>query len=410
MGKAEAEGRTEKPTEKKLKEARERGRIPKSQELVSWFSIFAATTIIERTFFKGNRALHEQLNVMGELIATPDMNRSLSYFVESIRDGFLLILPLSASFAALAIIGFGAQTRFRIAKKAIKPNFKKLNPLPGIKRLFQKQNLQQAIKQAGKMIIVGGLAYLTIWQTGKGLIEGGPYPMSQLMVVTGKAIISFMKNVAMLLIVLGILDYFMQRKQTMEGLMMKKQEVKDESKNQELPPEVKMRIRQKQRQLSRNRMLAAINDADAVIVNPVHVAVALKYDPEKGAPKVVAKGAGFVAEKIRERAEEERVPLIQDIPLARALHANCELDDEIPLEFFEAVARVLAFVYGLRRRGFATGLHVMPGSPDMAEADRMESEELARTGKSLAARARQKRMEEARKARKSNIAQTIKVR
>jgi flagellar biosynthetic protein FlhB len=135
-------------------------------------------------------------------------------------------------------------------------------------------------------------------------------------------------------------------------------------------------MRQRQRQMSRNRMMAAVKDADVIVVNPIHIAVALKYDPERGAPRVVAKGSGFVAEKIRERAEEHDIPTVQDIPLARTLNRICDIDDEIPGEMFEAVAKLLAFVFTMRSRGTSSGFHRMPGSLDMAEADAMEEKRL----------------------------------
>ena len=147
---------------------------------------------------------------------------------------------------------------------------------------------------------------------------------------SAKAAINFVRQAAAIGVVIGVVDYFWSRKKTMDGMKMSKHEIKEESRSQDLPPEVRGRIRQRQRQFSRNRMMAAMKSADVVIVNPVHIAVALQYDPEKGAPRVLAKGAGFVAEKIKEKAEELKLPLVQDIPLARAIHKSCDIDDEIP--------------------------------------------------------------------------------
>lgn len=396
VGNPEHEGRTEKPTEKRLKEARQEGRIAKSQDLAAWFSLLAATAFIEKTFTRGASMLKQEMHRMEQVIGKPDMRESMKFMIESVRDGFVLVLPLALVFAVLAIIGFGAQTRFRMAPKALKPNFKALNPIPGVKRLFSIRSTMQAVKQSVKLIAISVLSYFTIYKTTKSLLSGGPYPFGSIMETTGKAAITFVKYTALLACLIGILDYFFERRQTSNSLKMTKQEVKDETKNQDIPNEVKARLRQKQRQLSRNRMMAAIRDADVVVVNPVHIAMAITYSADKGAPKVVAKGAGFLAERIKERAEENNVPLVQDIPLARALHASCEIDDEIPMELFEAVAKLLAFVFGLKRRGFASGLHKMPGSPDLEDANKKDAERFAATGETDKARARREKTEKAR--------------
>lgn len=388
MGNPEMEGRTEKPTPKKLKEAQKKGQVAKSQDLVAWTSIFIASSVLEKMFVKASNMMQYQMERTGQLVVKADSGESLQFLIESLQQSFFIVLPVSGVFMALAIVGYLAQTKAKLATKALKPNFKKLNPLPGIKRMFSPKSLVTGLKQAFKMTAVGILAYFTIYQIGRDLVTGGPYPMGQLMVTGGKAAITFIRNAAVLVIVIGLFDYAWQKRENINNLKMTKQQVRDETKNQDLPAEVRMKIRQKQREFSRNRMMAALNDADVVVVNPVHLALALSYDNQQGAPKVVAKGAGALAEKIREKALEHEVPLIQDIPLARALHAACEIDDEIPMELFEAVARVLAFVYGLKQRGMGWGLHVMPGSPDLETADQLEAERFASTGRSLKAQAR----------------------
>jgi flagellar biosynthesis protein FlhB len=149
----------------------------------------------------------------------------------------------------------------------------------------------------------------------------------------------------------------MVRRRINKGLKMSKQDIKDEYKRMEGDPHVKGQIRQRQYAVARSRMMADVPQADVVLVNPTHVAVALRYDPGKGAPRVLAKGSGTIAAKIRERASEHRIPMVQDVPLARALYAGCEVGGEIPPEFYGAVARVLAFVMGLKAKGSAAGLH-----------------------------------------------------
>jgi flagellar biosynthetic protein FlhB len=160
-------------------------------------------------------------------------------------------------------------------------------------------------------------------------------------------------------IVLAAADFFVVMRRNRKKTRMSKKEVQDENKNSEGDPLIRSQRRARQMAMSRNRMIAAIGDADVVLVNPTHVAVALKYEPGKSAPRVVAKGAGHVAARIREEAEEKNVPMVQDIPLARALHGACELGDEIPVDFYRAVAGVLAFVMALKARGAAAGMHRM---------------------------------------------------
>ncbi len=367
------ESKTEKPTAQKLKKARDEGQIARSQDLVGWGTIYATFTILQMTVKRTSALLNRSMAEMADLIAHPDIHNGLSYAVRTIRDGFVAVAPLMLGFMVIAIIGHLAQVRLVLALKSIKPSFSKINPLHGIKKLFSMQSIFQAAKQAVTATILGYVAYRTLYVTMTSLAQNGPYPVGVLVHVTVTAVVSFIKKAAFAGTVIGLIDYLYQKRKIGKSLMMTKQEVKEESKSQDLSPEIRGKIRQKQRQMSRNRMMAAVKDADVVVVNPVHIAVALKYDPIKGAPKVVAKGAGFVAEKIRERADESKVPLIQDVPLARTLHHACDIDDEIPAELFEGVARLLAFVFALRSRGTSAGFHKMPGTPDVEEADRLEA-------------------------------------
>jgi flagellar biosynthetic protein FlhB len=173
------------------------------------------------------------------------------------------------------------------------------------------------------------------------------------------AMMSFLRNAALLGLILAAADYAMEKRLHLKELKMSLQDIKDEVKQSDGDPMMKGMIRERQMKMSRNRMMADIATSDVVLVNPTHVAVALKYDPLGGAPRVVAKGSGAIAAKIRERAEEHRVPMVRDVPLARALHKSCEIGDEIPAELYGAVARVLAFIFSLKARGAAAGTHVV---------------------------------------------------
>lgn len=374
------ESKTEEPTDKKKREARKEGQIARSQDLVAWTSILAVVFILETTVKRSSKFLSETMSKLGEEVADPDINTALDFAATSIKDALLAIAPLIAAMVVLAIIGHMAQVRFVLATKSMKPSFKKMNPITGLKRMFGTQGLFNVAKELVKVIILASVAYLTLYETVVSIGKNGPYDLHELIGVAGTACLSFVKFAAGAAVLVGIADYVFQYRKIKKSLRMSKYEIKQESKQQEVSPEIKGKLRQKQMAMSRNRMMAAVADADAVIVNPVHIAVAIQYDVSKGAPRVLAKGAGFVAEKIRERAEEEKIPTIQDIPLARVLHHSCEVGDEIPTELFEAVAKLLAFVFSLKKRsGGAEGFHKMPGTPDLDEMERNDVVERANT-------------------------------
>jgi flagellar biosynthesis protein FlhB len=199
----------------------------------------------------------------------------------------------------------------------------------------------------------------------------GALPLSAVVATFASSAVLMFRVVAVTGLVIAIADYVVVRKQTMTKLKMTKYEIQQEHKQSEGDPHVKGQRRSMQLAMSRNRMMAEVATADVLLVNPTHVAVALRYEPERGAPRVVAKGADEVAARLRERAAEARVPMVQDVPLARALHASCELGQEVPPQLFTAVARVLAFVMQLGARGVRGGFH-RPGfqAPDVADLPR----------------------------------------
>jgi flagellar biosynthetic protein FlhB len=189
------------------------------------------------------------------------------------------------------------------------------------------------------------------------LMASGTLPVTSVVSSVAGAILTLVRSAAVAGLAMAGADYLVVHRRNTKQLKMTKQEVRDEAKRSEGDPHLKGAIRSRQIAMSRNRMMAELPKADVVVVNPTHVATALRYDPARGAPRVVAKGAGAVAAKIRAVAAEHRIPMVQDVPLARALYKNCEIGAEIPPDFYTAVARVLAFVMGLKARGSAAGLH-----------------------------------------------------
>jgi flagellar biosynthetic protein FlhB len=365
--------KTEEPTEKRIKESQKKGQMAKSQDLVAWGVFLIGIMGLEAYFGRSAKFTSDHLLTAFQIAAKPDQGRSIDFFAETISGGIMNVLPLTLMFMGLSIIGYLLQSRMKMATKKLKPDFKKLNPLPGLKRMVSPKSWVEAGKQIAKMSLIGYLAYSTIFKTAQNVLSAGPLPLNEILMTISAAALLFMKQAAAMILIVGIFDYFWQKYNTKKGMKMSKKEVKDETKQQDLPAEVRGKIKSKQRELSRNRMLSEVKNADVVVVNPVHIAMALVYDPVKGAPKVVAKGAGAIAERIKDQAAEDRVPIVQDVFLARALHASCDLDDEIPLELFETVANVLAFVFGLQQRGRSSGEHKMPGSLSVEDADRKEA-------------------------------------
>jgi flagellar biosynthetic protein FlhB len=190
---------------------------------------------------------------------------------------------------------------------------------------------------------------------------GNQLPLASVLGTVGTTALTATREAAVVGLLIAAMDYAVVRQRTMKSMRMSKQDIKDEHKSAEGDPHVKGQIKSRQMQMARNRMMAEVQNADVVIVNPTHVAVALAYDPAKGAPRVLAKGADHVATRIRELAEEHRIPMVVDVPLARTMYRSVELGAEIPPELYNAVARVLAFVLSLRSRGSVAGVHRLPG-------------------------------------------------
>jgi flagellar biosynthetic protein FlhB len=224
----------------------------------------------------------------------------------------------------------------------------KLNPLSGIKRLFSLRSSVEVLKAVLKVIIVGGMAYATLFKEMDHIPALVELEISQIMTFTGHVALRLGYYTCLVLLVLAGVDYLFQYWQHERDLRMTKQEIKDEHRQQEGDPMVRSRIRAVQREMAQKRMMEAVPDATVVITNPTHLAVALKFDRSMPAPKVIAKGAGHIAEKIKSIANEHDVPIIEQKPLARALYKNVEIDQYIPADLYHAVAEMLAYVYRLK--------------------------------------------------------------
>lgn len=352
--------KTEQPTEKRLKESRAEGRVARSPDVGAWLGMAAAALVLPMTVANGWEAAQTSLGRLREIAVDPDPEMAVAALSEGLRAVAVVGAPLAAVTVVVAIAAAAAQGGLHPATKNFKPQFSKLSPKQGLKRIFGVQALWEATKILLKSAVLGVVLYTAVKGLLPVLVGTGALPLGATIEAVRGGTSTLLRSAVVAGLVLALADYMVVRKRTMKGIRMTRKEVMDEHKQSEGDPQLKGAIRSKQLAMSRNRMMADVATADVVLLNPTHIAVALRYEPGKGAPRVVAKGAGTIATKIRERAAENRVPMVEDVPLARALHAACEVGQEVPSDMYTSVARVLAFVMRLRTRGMASGRHRMP--------------------------------------------------
>ena len=363
------EERTQKATPQRMKEVRKKGQLGRSNDLAAWLSLAAATFMLPALASRTRQVVHTHLDEVAAVVADPSPARATALLSGGMGEVLGLLLPMFAVLVLVVVVTLvpqgGIHPRFRFRKEVFQPN-------KGFKRLFGKQTLWQLVKTLAKSAAVGLVVFMTLQAAIPTLMGSGRLQLSAVLSIAGSSTTSLIRSGVIAGLALAFVDLVVTIRRNRKQTKMTLKEVKDENKRTEGDPHIKGAIKSKQRAMSRNRMMAAVGDADVIVVNPTHVAVALRYEPGLGAPKVVAKGADALATKIRERATEHRVPLVTDVPLARALYAACEVDQEIPEYLFVAVARVLAFVMALRRKGAATGEHAQPGGttlPEYVDAD-----------------------------------------
>jgi flagellar biosynthetic protein FlhB len=345
--------KTEKATPKKKEEARKKGQVAKSQDLngavvllAGLFTLGATGPAMAQRMGDG---LHDALAAGGGRDPVT-LNTVGDLLLASGNTTVACLAPIVAVCAGAAIIVNLAQVGIKPKTKALKPDIKRMNPVPGIKRLVGKEGLVELIKSLVKIGVVGYVVLSAlIPHIGDYAAMVGMSPLQ-----FGGSIAVLVKSIAMraafAYLFIGFVDYLYQRHRHDKSLMMEKQEVKEEGKGQDLPPEVKGAIRQRQRDAARARMMADVPNADVIVTNPTHFSVALKYDGVSAAPTVIAKGQDLIALRIRELAADAGVPIVPDPPLARSLHSSVEVGQQIPEELFQAVAQILAYVYRVAGR------------------------------------------------------------
>ncbi|MPV39069.1 EscU/YscU/HrcU family type III secretion system export apparatus switch protein [Georgenia subflava] len=355
-----AQEKTEQATPQRMKKVRDEGGLGRSQDLSAWLVVGAAALALPAAISAAADAGREQVHQVRNVVEAPETATAVQALSDGLGSVLLTLVPVLAAAALAAIIGSAAQGGVHVSGKRLKPKFTNFNLVKGLKRILGPQAWWQGAKALLKTLVVGAVLYLAIAGMVPLVLRSGTVSLSQVIGEVGDRVASLFIWAVVAGLALAVLDVVVVIRRNRKQTRMSRQEVKEENKSSEGDPHVKGQRRALQLAMSRNRMMAAVADADVVVVNPTHVAVALRYQPGEGAPRVVAKGQGHIAAKIRERAAEHHVTVVQDITLARTLNAACEIGHEVPEHLYEAVARVLAFVMSLRRRGAAAGTHRVP--------------------------------------------------
>lgn len=344
--------KTEEATQTRRDDFRKRGQVVNSKELGNTLFLLAgagAIFLLGRFFFT---ELHEIFrHTLG-----PDMAAAVregDLFTAAKMAGGKMLLLIAPVLGISLIVGIGAtvvQTGFLNVEDALQPKFEKIDPVAGLKRMFSIRTVVEALKAVVKLIFVGVVVLMIIKSEVLNLPYLIEYNVEQIINYMGVITVKLLFGIGIALAVLTVADYFFQRWDLDKKMMMTKQEVKEEHKSREGDPLIKARIRKIQREMSNRRMMDKIPQADVIITNPTHIAIALKYDANLPAPQLIAKGADLVAERIRNIAKEHNIPIVENKPLARTMYKTMKLGQVIPKELFVAVAEVLSYVYRLRRK------------------------------------------------------------
>ncbi len=349
--------KTEQPTAKKLDDARKEGQVAKSKEIGNAFSLLALFLVMKLYLgIMGNaflRGFHTVYNQIPDIIKMYEGELPIASIYILIRTMMLqliiIIAPILLVALAVAIICDAVQVKWRPTSKPLKPKFSKLNPIKGMQRIFSANSIVELLKSLAKLAVIGYVVYSYLQNRLSQVLILYDISLNQAIALIGEIVVDLGIRIAAVYMVIAFLDYAYQKWKFKEEMKMTKQEVKDEYKNQEGDPQIKGKQKQRMREASMRRMMQQLPEADVVITNPTHYAVAIKYDPDKyDAPYVLAKGENHLAQRIKDVAKENDIEIVENKPLARMLYANVEIGELIPPELYQAVAEVLAFVYHLK--------------------------------------------------------------
>ena len=346
--------KTEPATAKKLKDARDEGKVAKSRELNSAFDLIVLflclkifVSFVGGKFIDIFSYIYENMPDFVKINEGGLSVQAVAGLIASVTlKSLLIMLPFMAFGFVVTLLGSIVQVGWKVSTKPMKPELSKLNPLNGFKRIFSKDSLFELVKSILKIVIIIYIAYTSIKDNANDLFALYDLGLNQAVALVGTLIINTGIKISIVYLVIGLADFIYQKHKFNEDMKMTKQEVKDEYKNTEGDPQIKGRQRRKMQEVSQKRMMQDVPKADVVITNPTHFAVALKYEAEvSSAPVVLAKGEDYLAQKIKEVARENKIEIVENKPLARMLYHNVDVGAEIPPELYQAVAEVLAAVY-----------------------------------------------------------------
>ena len=343
--------KTEEPTQKKLDDAKKKGQVPSSREVNHWFMILAATIIVAMVSPSMSSGI---MGALRKFLERPhDIPLDENYIADVLAGAaseiaFIMLVPILLLLVAAFASGT-LQSGLVVAVDRIQPKFERISPLAGIKRLFSFKSLAEFIKGVAKITIVGAVATMLMLPSFSGLEQLIKMDTILAAGVLHTLVSKLLLGVLAVVTIIAVLDFLYQKFEFMKQMRMSRQEIKDEFKQTEGDPMVKQRLRQIRQERARQRMTAAVPEATVVVTNPTHFAVALKYEFEDmDAPVLVAKGQDFLAQKIREIANDHDIPIVENPPLARALYAGVDIDEEIPPDHFKAVAEIIGYVMRLK--------------------------------------------------------------
>lgn len=345
--------RTEEATSQRREDFRRRGQVAQTRELASVFMLLGLAVIL---WMMGQYFIQNILDTyrMSFDLIRPDVlrtNNVTSYLAPFGIKAILILGPFLLFAFIFAIASSVLQTGFLFSEEALSPDIEKINPLNGFKKIFSLRNLMEGIKSLAKFAVIGGVVYNILSKVMTGLPELAMFSPNQTMSFLMTLLFKLLFTVGIVMLVIATADYFFQRFTLENEMKMTKQEIRDEVKTREGDPLIKARIRKIQKEVAQRRMMSEVPKADVIITNPTHIAIALKYNPEKfAAPILLAKGQDYVATKIRELAKEHGIPIVENKPLARTIFKTMELGQVIPRELFAAVAEVLAYVFKLKKK------------------------------------------------------------
>lgn len=353
---AEGADKTEEPTAKKLHDARLEGQVSKSTELITASGL--ATLFIILKFFAGymgNQFIETYKKTFSNIDKLSETEFSLALAQSILSDVLITILltclPIFITAMMVSFVVVLFQVKWEVSLKTIMPKFNKINPVSGFKKLLSKEKIVELLIETLKIIVISYVAYSTLKNEWKTLLVLYDMKLEQAILLIGNMVIDLGLKISMIFLVIGFGDLIYQKLKFKKDMRMSKQEVKDEYKNSEGDPQIKGKIKQKMREASMRRMMQNLPKADVVITNPTHFAAAIKYDRENSeAPVLLAKGADFLAQKIKDIARENNIEIVENKPLARMLYYNVEVGAEIPPELYQMTAEVLAYVYGLKNK------------------------------------------------------------